>query len=117
MHAGKFTRVVQYLKFASSSAEPGLLCESIGRHFPQGTRATQPVGGLLLWVELPPSVDSADLFHAALKDHIVIIPGQLYSNGARYRQCIRISCCLELDAPTVDAVRRLGELAKPMARP
>jgi DNA-binding transcriptional MocR family regulator len=87
----------------------------VARHFPAGTRATQPVGGFLLWLELPETVDSLQLFHAALAERIVIIPGQLYSNGARFRHCLRLSCCQELDERVTGALRRLGELATALA--
>lgn len=87
----------------------------IARHFPAGTRATQPAGGFLLWLELPASVDSLALFHAALAERIVIIPGLLYSTGARYRHCLRLSCCYPLDERAGAALRRLGELACALA--
>lgn len=83
----------------------------VGRHFPPGTRATQPRGGFLLWIELPSSVDALELFHAALDRRIVIMPGQVYSKGARYRHCIRLSCCQEMDERYTDAIQTLGELA------
>ena len=83
----------------------------VGQHFPKGTRATQPAGGLVLWVELPPEVDSLDLFHAALDRQIVIMPGRVYSKGARYQRCIRLSCCQDIDERFVDAVRTVGRLA------
>jgi hypothetical protein len=35
------------------------------RYFPDGTRATRPAGGFVLWVELPTSVDSLKLFDRA----------------------------------------------------
>lgn len=87
----------------------------IARHFPAGTRATQPAGGFLLWLELPASVDSLALFHAALAERIVIIPGLLYATGARYRHCLRLSCCYPLDERAGAALRRLGELACALA--
>lgn len=82
----------------------------VARHFPAGTRATQPEGGFLLWVEIPKGVDSLDLFRAALSERIVIMPGQVYSSGARYRHCIRLSCCQELDDRFMDAIEKLGQL-------
>ena len=84
----------------------------IARHFPAGTRATQPTGGFLLWLELPQGVDTLALFHAALAERIVIMPGSLYSSSARYAHCLRISCCHEMNARFSNALIRLGELAK-----
>ncbi|MDL2358202.1 MAG: PLP-dependent aminotransferase family protein, partial [Pseudomonadota bacterium] len=89
----------------------------VARHFPAGTQATQPAGGFLLWVELPPSIDSVALFHAALAEQIVIMPGQLYSGGARYRRCFRLSCCQPLDQRFTAAIERLGQLATLLALP
>ncbi|MCP9759971.1 PLP-dependent aminotransferase family protein [Aquitalea sp. S1-19] len=83
----------------------------IARWFPAGTRATRPAGGFLLWLEFPDSVDTLVLFHAALAERITIMPGMLYSTGARYRHCLRLSCCHELDERFMAALRRLGELA------
>lgn len=83
----------------------------IAQHFPPGTRASQPMGGFLLWVELPAGIDSTALFEAALAHGIVIMPGQVYSNGARYRHCIRLSCCQEIDERCMAAVKTLGILA------
>jgi DNA-binding transcriptional MocR family regulator len=100
-------RTLRRLYYGQVSAVRGL----IERHFPAGTRATQPDGGFLLWIELPRSVDSLALFHAALAEKIVIIPGVLYSGGARYRHCFRLSCCQDLDERFVQAIERLGQLA------
>ncbi|WP_036664917.1 PLP-dependent aminotransferase family protein [Paludibacterium yongneupense] len=83
----------------------------IASRFPPGTRATQPAGGFLLWLELPERIDTLQLFHAALAEGIVIMPGVLYSSGARFRHCLRLSCCHELDARFMGAIGRLGELA------
>ena len=41
------------------------LASAVHRHFPDRTKATRPVGGGVLWVELPREVDSAQLFEAA----------------------------------------------------
>ena len=38
------------------------VCES----FPSGTRLTRPSGGYVLWVEMPPTVNSLELFDRAL---------------------------------------------------
>lgn len=83
----------------------------IAQHFPAGTRATQPTGGFLLWVELPAGIDTGELFEQALARGVVFMPGQVYSRGARYRHCLRLSCCQELDATYVAAIATLGQLA------
>lgn len=88
----------------------------IARHFPAGTRATQPDGGFVLWIELPSNIDSVELFHAALKENIVTMPGAVYSKGKRYQHFLRLSCCQELNEHYATAVRSLGELACTLSR-
>ncbi len=88
----------------------------IAQSFPEGTRATQPAGGFVLWVELPAQVDSRELFQAALSQGVVMMPGQVYSKGQRYRNCLRISCCQEIDGRFADAIRTLGTLALDLSR-
>lgn len=96
------------LYFAQVSQVRGL----IAQYFPEGTLATQPTGGFVLWVELPAKVDSLALFQAALKKGIVIMPGQIYAKGPRYRRCIRLSCCQEIDERFMNAIRTLGKLVE-----
>ncbi|MGH8087253.1 MAG: PLP-dependent aminotransferase family protein, partial [Stenotrophomonas sp.] len=83
----------------------------VAQHFPPGTRATQPSGGFLLWIELPAGVDTGVLFEQALAEGVVFMPGQVYSRGARYRHCLRLSCCQDLDARYVGAIACVGRLA------
>ena len=60
--------------------------------FPKGTRISNPQGGFLLWVELPPNVDCLDLYRKALEKKIAITPGVLFSAQGQYRHHIRLSC-------------------------
>lgn len=100
-------RSLRRLYFSQVAALRGLIAQS----FPAGTRATQPSGGFVLWVELPKQVDSLRLFRSALSQRIVVMPGQVYSKGPRYRHCLRISCCQDIGERYTEAVRTLGALA------
>lgn len=43
---------------------------------PQGTRFTEPEGGMFLWLSLPPQgPTSMELFHAAMEKNIAFVPG------------------------------------------
>ncbi|WP_312944584.1 aminotransferase-like domain-containing protein [Stutzerimonas kunmingensis] len=88
---------------------------AVARYFPKGTHATRPTGGFLLWVELPETVDSHELFHKALKEKILIVPGQMYSNGSRFARCLRLSCCQPVDEHFLSGVKRLGTIASELA--
>ncbi|BBF86114.1 GntR family transcriptional regulator [Aquitalea magnusonii] len=87
---------------------------TVASRFPQGTRATLPSGGCLLWVELPAGVDTLELFHAALAERITVVPGVMYSARGRYRNCLRLSCCYPWNEAYERALVRVGELASDM---
>lgn len=89
-----------------------LFSQAILRNFPVGTRLSRPHGGFVLWAELPARVDTHKLHIDALKQHIAIAPGILFSVKERYRNCLRINCGIPWGEPVEKAVRILGELAK-----
>jgi DNA-binding transcriptional MocR family regulator len=84
---------------------------AIARYFPSGTRLSVPVGGVVLWVELPPGTDSGRLFEEALTQGIRIAPGTIFSNSQRFASFIRLSCPQPFDQTVDDALQRLGRLA------
>lgn len=84
----------------------------IFQYFPEGTRAGNPRGGHFLWVELPKAYDSVILSKLALKENISIAPGILFSSRGLYRNCFRLNCTVHCTDEAVNAIRRLGELAK-----
>lgn len=63
----------------------------VAQHFPSETRTSQPVGGSVLWLELPKSVDSETLFDEAIKAGISIAPGPIFSPCKCYQNFIRLS--------------------------
>lgn len=79
--------------------------------FPPGTRATDPTGGFLVWVEMPEGCDAGRLFDAALARGISITPGNLYSPSGRYRRHIRLSGCYPYTDRHIHALHTLGNLA------
>lgn len=65
--------------------------DAVLMYFPSGTRVTRPVGGYLLWIELPQSIDAEVIYHLALKQDILIASGNLFSVKPRYANCMRLS--------------------------
>ena len=79
--------------------------------FPETTRVSSPQGGFVLWVQMPETVDSLELYRQALKFGIVFAPGFLFSASGRYRNYLRLNAAY-LSPQTEWAIKRLGELAK-----
>jgi DNA-binding transcriptional MocR family regulator len=89
--------------------------DAIARYFPSGTRLSMPVGGVVLWVELPTGSDSGRPFEAALTQGIRIAPGTIFSNSQSLASFIRLSCPQPFDQALDDALQRLGRLARDIA--
>jgi DNA-binding transcriptional MocR family regulator len=84
--------------------------ELIAKHFPDGTRLTEPNGGLALWVALPDGLSSRRLFDAALSEGIYIAPGLMFSNLPRFEGYVRLNCGAPLSQEVEAALQRLGQL-------
>lgn len=83
----------------------------VEQHFPATTRTSKPVGGSVLWIELPESVDSVALFDAAIKGGISVAPGPIFSAQDRFRNFLRLSHGHPWDERIEKAVTWLGQEA------
>lgn len=88
------------------------MAAAIAKYFPDGTKITQPAGGLLLWVQLHPSIDSFEIYQEALEKQISILPGFLCSSAGRHRNCIRLNCGFPWSKRLEESVKTLGDLIK-----
>ncbi len=92
----------------------GELRRAVFRYFPDDIRVTDPMGGYLLWIELPPAIDALVLYKTALGEGIAITPGHLFSAGSQYRNFIRLNAANWSDQAE-PAVKRLGQVITGMA--
>jgi DNA-binding transcriptional MocR family regulator len=91
-----------------------LMSQAVMRFFPEGTRVTRPGGGFVLWVQLPDSVDSLELYKLALKLGVTLAPGHIFSATQQYRNFIRLNTAYWSDAAE-RAMQHLGELIQELA--
>jgi DNA-binding transcriptional MocR family regulator len=88
---------------------------AVASYFPPETRTSKPVGGGVLWLELPEAVDSEKLFDRVIKDGISIVPGSIFSPRNRYRNFIRLSFGHPW-TPAIDAgLQQLGRTVSELA--
>jgi DNA-binding transcriptional MocR family regulator len=88
------------------------LREAVAQYFPSGTRVSRPLGGFVLWVELPAGTNALELHTRALARGISIAPGPIFSAQQRFSNCIRLNCGHPFTDVVDHAVRTLGELAR-----
>ncbi len=82
----------------------------IAKNFPPGTRISNPHGGNVLWVEMPPGCDSIDIFNRALEHNIAITPGILFSATRGFKNHLRINCGSPWNDETESALITLGQI-------
>lgn len=61
-----------------------------------------------MWVELPESIDTDQIYHEALKRDILIAPGSLFSMRGKYTNCLRLNAGFWNDR-VEDAICYLGK--------
>lgn len=91
--------------------QANLMRATVMRFFPEGTRTSQPTGGYVLWVELPPQIDSMQLYQLALQKHITIGPGTMFSAANSYRNFIRLNYSYTWTPEIEKALITIGKLA------
>jgi DNA-binding transcriptional MocR family regulator len=80
----------------------------VSEHFPPETRTSKPVGGSVLWLELPGNVDAEALFDDAIEAGISLAPGHIFSPCSCYQNFLRLSFGHQWSERTEEAIRWLG---------
>lgn len=52
-----------------------IMLESLTQYMPDGVKWTHPKGGLFLWVTLPESINTTDIFNDAVNAKVAFVPG------------------------------------------
>lgn len=92
-----------------------MMAAAVLRFFPEGTRVSEPQGGYVLWVEMPPAVDAMKLYALALERKITVGPGHMFSARGSYPNYIRLNYSYPWSRETEDALRMLGKLVAQLA--
>lgn len=94
----------------------GRLRTAIAREFPEGTAVSRPMGGFVLWVQLPNRVSGTQVFREAREQGINVAPGRMFSTTDKYEDYIRLNCANPWSERIEWAIRTLGELVEAQMR-
>jgi len=114
LDAGGYDHHVRRLRRAFA-AQVARMTEAIGEHFPPGTRVSRPLGGFVLWLELPGGASALDLHDRALAHGISVAPGPIFSAKQRFGSCVRVNCGYPWSETVDRSVRTLGKIAREIA--
>ncbi len=87
----------------------------VADYFPKETRSSKPVGGSVQWLELPQSIDAAQLLDDAIAAGISIAPGNIFSPCDCYSNFVRLSYGHPWGQRTEDAIKWLGDTVTKMS--
>jgi 2-aminoadipate transaminase len=85
-----------------------VMLEALAEHFPADARYTRPAGGLFVWAELPPHIDTRDLLLEAIKDKVAFVPGQGFHPDHSGTNTMRLNFSNVQPDMLREGIRRLG---------
>lgn len=111
---GQHDRHLRRLR-AAIERQGRIMTELVSRHFPKGIKVSRPMGGTVLWIELPGQADSIGYFQAARRLGIGVAPGAIFSTQDKFQNFVRLSYGKPVTPDIERAVAALGALAGELA--
>jgi 2-aminoadipate transaminase len=90
----------------------GALSAALRRHMPDGVDWTEPAGGFLTWLTLPPGVDTLAMRPAAIAAGVAYVPGPPFHVGDDGHNTLRLSFSHLTEAELEAAVERLADVVR-----
>ena len=69
-----------------------------------------PDGGLSIWIELEPHIDTTVIYKKALKLGIIMTPGMLFSSNKTFLNCLRLSFVHNISGQRLEALKKIGSI-------
>ncbi len=86
-----------------------LMVNMMAEHFPEGVSYTKPEGGMFVWVTLPESVSSLDLFELAIEENVAFVPGNpFYTDDTSGNNTLRLNFSNSDDEQIEEGIKRMA---------
>jgi 2-aminoadipate transaminase len=90
----------------------GARSAALRRHMPDGVDWTEPAGGFLTWLTLPPGVDTLAVRPTAIAAGVAYVPGPPFHVGDDGHNTLRLSFSHLTEAELEAAVERLADVVR-----
>jgi 2-aminoadipate transaminase len=87
-----------------------VMLRALEEHFPAAARFTRPAGGLFVWAELPPEIDTRQLLLEAVKEKVAFVPGQGFHPDHSGTNTMRLNFSNVPPDLLREGVQRLGQV-------
>ena len=91
------------------------LMTALRRVVPDGTKVSEPIGGVNVWVELPRGWSSVDLFGYAAREGMLFLPGAAFFPTAPLHNALRLSYGTLPEELAMEAMARFGRALRAYA--
>jgi 2-aminoadipate transaminase len=89
-----------------------VMLKALEEYMPEGVQWTRPKGGLFLWVTLPESVNTIEIFPAAVKEKVAFVPGDSFHPLGGGENTMRLNFSCMKPELIVEGIKRLSEVIK-----
>jgi len=85
---------------------------ALERYMPEGVTWNEPEGGMFVWVQLPPAIDTMKLLEEAIAQHVAFVPGAPFFANEAQHNTLRLSF-VTVPPEKIDAgIARLAALVR-----
>jgi 2-aminoadipate transaminase len=84
----------------------------IQKTFPDSIQFTKPRGGMFIWVTLPEGISSMDVFDAAIKEQVAVLPGTPFYIDGGGANTLRINFSNATEEKIQDGISRLAKVIR-----
>ncbi len=85
------------------------MVKAIERYFPSDVKFTCPQGGMFLWVTLPGTLSSMELFNIAIEKNVAFVPGNpFYTDRRDHYSTLRLNFSCSDETVIDEGIKRLG---------
>lgn len=88
------------------------MLDALEEHMPDGVSWTKPKGGLFLWVRVPDSCDTTEMFPAAVRNKVAYVPGDSFHPLGGVTNTMRLNFSYCNPEKINDGIARLGNMLK-----
>lgn len=89
-----------------------VMLKALEEYMPEGVQWTRPKGGLFLWVTLPESVNTIEIFPTAVKEKVAFVPGDSFHPLGGGENTMRLNFSCMKPELIVEGIKRLSEVIK-----
>jgi 2-aminoadipate transaminase len=89
-----------------------VMLKALESYMPEGVNWTRPAGGLFLWVTLPESIDSGEIFPAAVEKRVAFVPGTSFHPLGGGKNTMRLNFSCMMPELIDEGIKRLAEVIK-----